>query len=678
MGCHMSSQPPTIVNTCNDPDDPATQNSQIQNFCTENINPSDNITDVCNQYGGTYSGSPPGAGVAFDEPEWIYASTGDELSCDYDWCNNNWLASGGGCCGTCCGITGVTGFCKRQETTGDPLICCLRDYQCNDGGNVSGSTCFSDDKLASTCNKDFRATDTPYCNFMLLQMCLGNIDGVFPSLDDANNGLDFTTLWVDPTDPITQQNWTVNRLPEGTEFLTSENVIQNNYSPCVLNKDGKPAKTTKDGGTCNLSTWAPGQAGPYGPQTYLPTPTPYEFGNTNLAPCQQIFWRTLYGNEPTFKNNNWAPASQLELGISEKTSVPPQVAACGSLPFQGAPTPEGEAQAGNMLRAAVKKFTTLGNGETSIINSIINGLDDPFSLWVFSVCSAYPGVCQDFLQSTCANVTDQELLANPLAQQWCGCYLSNDAYGKYTSAYGVAKECTPYCNAGGVIPSYDVDTGLIKTCQQSTCIIDEFTIDLAKTRVSGGLNFNQICNSCSPGANSGVNSNSNTSDSNLFSNTNSEINTSTTASISCTCLMENINLTTIGAAINGGINISQACNGNSKCYSSVKLSGGDNTRTEVDCHGGSLSSNDVIAKAEAELVAKAKKTSDLWIIFIFLLVVAIIMIAWIIISPGKSPNSDITFTKEIAIPEPVNPMTTLQTTSYAFYSGTGPQKAKFF
>jgi hypothetical protein len=674
----MSSQPPITTNTCTDPGDSATQNVQIENFCIAHAGSYDqNINSYCNQYGGTYDTSL-GPNGEFTEPEWVFSSNGGDFSCDYDDCNNGWLASGGGCCGTCCGITGVTGFCKKQEATGDPLVCCLRDYQCNGSGNISGSSCFSDDNLNSTCNKDFRATDTPYCNYLLLQMCLGNIDGLFNSLDDPANGLDFTSLWVDPQDPITNQNWNVSALPENTKFLTSDNVIANNYSPCTLNNDGKPTKSTKDGGTCNLSTWAPGQAGQYGPQTYLPKPTAYDFGNSNLPPCQQIFWRTLYGNQPTFRNNNWAPASQLGLGISENTSVPPQNAACGILPFQGSPTPEGEAQAGNMLRAAVKKFTTLGNGNVSIINSLVNGLDQPFSEWVFSVCSNYPGLCQDFLESTCSSVTDEELLVNPLAQQWCGCYLSNDAYGKYTSAYGVEKECTPYCNAGGVIPSYNPETGEIKTCQQSTCIIDEFTLDLAKTRVSGGINFNQICNSCSPNGNSGVNSNSNTSSSNLFSNTNSEINTNTTTSISCTCLMDNVNLTTIGASINGGINISQACNGNSKCFSSVKLNGANETRTEVDCHGGTLNSNDVIAKAEAALLVKAKRTSDLWIIFIFLIVILIIVAAWIIIGPGKSPTSDITFTKEIAIPEMTNSQVS-QFSSYSFYSsGNGPQKAKFF
>lgn len=658
---NIVSTPPVLTNTCNDEGDPATAAVLIPSFCSSNTDSTSTITSYCQQIGGTYSGTtPPASGDEFPDPEWTFAKDGAAESCQFDDCRAPWEVQSGTCTDGCCAITGVTGYCKRTANMGDPLICCLRDYQCNGSNNASAPTCFSDDTINSTCSKDFRAPDTRYCNNLLTQFCLGNIEGLFPNID--NGEIDFTELWVNANNPngtANNPNWTVNALPPNTQYLTSANFAANGSSECVLNANGQYTKTTVAGGTCTLTTWAAGQV-PGGPTTYLPNPTPYSFSFSSLPPCQQIFWRTVYGNNPTFQNNFWTTSASPNSDITKQSSIPPQNAACGALPFAGSLTPSGLDLGRNMLNAAVKKFQNLGPG-VSLISSLANNTDQPFVQWLFSVCSSYPGLCQDFLQTTCSTVSEETLKINPNAQQWCGCYLPDSVYTKYVNNFGLNKECTPYCNAIDVIPSYDPNTASNKYCTNSSCIIDDTTIDLAKTRlVGGGVTFNQICNSCSAAGNDGLNTNTvNSSTSNNISNqgqastgitTDTQVVTSNFANTSCQCIIDNFNLTTIGAAINGGINISQACNGNAKCYSNVVLNG-VTTKQEVDCHTGSVNTNNVIKEAKAALEKKANDTSNFWIVLLVFIFIALVILFWIFLAPGKIPEKNITFTKRYEIPE---------------------------
>jgi len=653
---------PDTTNTCTDVGSSASTNVLMNGFCTDETYAQSNITNFCNQIGGTTPpNTTPPTNSPFDEPEWGYGSQGDYDSCTYDD-----QQTGAACFGD--GVIGRQGYCTRTLNTGDPLLCCLRDYQCNGANQLSNPSCFSDDKLNSTCNKDFRATDTPYCNFLLNQLCVGNIEGAFSK--NTIQG-DFTELWVNTTDD-NGAAWQVTGLPEGTKYLTSENEAQNLFSECQLAPDGTPLGTTIIGGPCNLTTYKPGSI-PQGPQTNLAQGTPYVF--SSLPPCQQIFWRTLYGNKPTFQNNYYAPEGS---GIvcpngeefCQETSIPPQLAACGPTPFQGSMTPSGLEQASYLLTKAFNAYISKGTNNSSFSEAInvATATDEPFLSWVFSVCSSYPQLCSGFLQDNCSNIaTNEEFYSNPSLQQWCGCYLGNAnvLYKKYADDYGVNKECTPYCNAGDVIPSYDESTGQIKYCQDSVCIIDGVTINLAKTRLSGGVNLNQICNGCSPSGNNGLNSNtvgitnaSTITNGGLASNgieNSTEQNLRNINNTTCRCVINNFNLTTIGAAIDGGINISQACNGNATCYADTQLSQSGTTKQEVDCHTGNLNNNNVAERLALEQAKKAENTSNLWIILLFIIFVGLIIIAWLLIAPGKivEGKAGKTITKTYEFPDPV-------------------------
>jgi hypothetical protein len=646
---------PSTINTCTDAGDLESDNVPIKNFCEMDGQRSYNET-YCTYYGGTYpTGPPPNSSTySYPEPEWVMGNIPSRDNCLYDDSNlpNEMTAPG---CNGGCAITGGRGYCTRVKNTGDPLICLLRDYQCNGNNEKSSSYCFSDNNLASTCSKDFRATDTAPSNYLVNQFCLGNIPGSIDNLDPK--GFSFFQLWTDNNNSTNTNNqvypWVVLNTPEGTKYRTSANIEQ--QATCNLDLGGNPTN-------CTLSTWFPGPGGtgtvdPFAPTQYPPQPDSYQFQD-GIAPCQQLFWRTLYGNQPMFKNNFYAPFGTTATcpdgsSICDNTSIPPQQAACGAIPFNGEPTDVGLANAQYMLESAVKKYISTG---ASMTDESANGGSIAFQSWVYQVCQTYPNLCKNILEDTiCNGISQEEILNDPYKLQWCGCYLSPESYGEYNTI-GVSQECTPFCNRPDVIPLVDPDTGNPKYCQQSVCIIDDVTITLARSKLEsqglggGNLNFNQICNSCSASADNGTNSNTLTSSNSVNASTTSEGVVNNNVSINCQCILKNFTLTTVGASIEGGINISQACNGNAKCYSSGSSSGGN--LLEVDCHGSSTSQNTIIAKAEAALIEKAKNTSSYWVIFFIIVLIGLIIITWLIIAPRGVPEENMVINKRFDLPSP--------------------------
>jgi len=678
----MQTFAPVLDNRCVDP---GQDSGDVVNACY--LGDADS-KGFCQRRGGTYP-LPPGGGLEtpggaqYPEPEWNFGTYGDD--CTYDDCNNGNLAKGdlaggGGCNGKCCAIDGGSTFsCTKTANLGDPLSCCLRDFQCSSDTSQTSKACFSDDNTNSTCPKEFRASDTPGCTSMLTQLCLGNIPTAI-GLD--LNEVDFTSLWTDPTNPSTGQNWSVNGLPSGTVYQTSQNIL----SSCVLNKDGTFSNTKTSGSICNTQTWALGQPG--APSQYLPIPSLYEF--SGLPPCQKLFWRTLYGNQPVFTNNLWTTGSDSSSEATPATSIQPQLAACGAIPFGGTPTPGGFERAEYMLSAAVNKFISEGGSITASITTV---KDAPFLSWLFGVCSAYPSLCSSgpgssgvgnkFLDNVCSTVTGDQIQTNPELLKWCGCYMPDSEYTVYgnISDSVISRECTPYCNAAGVVPSFDPATGQIKTCTQSLCVIDDVTLTIAKSRVNGPINFNNICTACSPDSGNGVNSNLVTNSNNGNANTDSESNSSINVSSSCQCIINNFNLTTIGATIDGGINISQACNGNAKCFRTETVNGVQQTQ-EVDCHSNNLSSNNVLALEEKKLMKKAEDTGSYWVIFIIVITILIIILLWILLGPRGVPTKDITFTKtaniQLPTPPPVPRSMAIFPPGVQYNNLSAPTKAKYF
>lgn len=587
-----------------------------------------------------------------------------------------------------CGAPSNPGSSLKIANYGDPLLCCLRDFQCNEGQNndVNGPSCFSNNDLQATCPSSFRGMDTMPCQYLTTQMCLGNLNDNISGLDSS---LPFTSLWVNSVSELaTSGTVTLESLSVNTPFKISNlvryPVMQQPGQPyaqddkeCILDPvTGQPPSDTSINGNCPRSGLI---VPPHDGHSIGGTDIQEMFGQ--LPVCQKIFWRTLYGNQPEFQNVFWKPSdSDLTCpsgapGSEEaclETSVAPQQAACSATPFGGNPTPTGVEWAQNTLQAVINKVKN-GPSKDTILKPI-NLVEDPdFFSWLFSVCSQYPEVCAPFLTTECANVTQEQLDDNPFIRNWCGCYLPENFYTKYVNNF-INQECTPYCNSSSVIPMVQPDNPSVKqVCTQSVCIIDDVAITLAKTEFegnNGSLNFSQICGSC------GTSYENSSTSANISNTQNVQGGSVTTkngsrsgkidqagvsitntlnnnvASITCQCQIENFSLQSLGGSILGGVNLAQSCGNNSTCFNTQYNPLTDQTETvPVDCNdsGNSISAN--LQASEKALETKASKTSNYWAMLIIIGTIAIILIIWLFFASRGVPENNIKFSRKI----PYNP-----------------------
>ena len=125
---------------------------------------------------------------------------------------------------------------------------------------------------------------------------------------------------------------------------------------------------------------------------------------------------------------------------------------------------------------------------------------NPFQDFLFDyICCGYPGLCQTGLQSVCVDKNAERLSLNPSAAKWCGCHLPPDEYESYANRFNIQAECSPICNRQGVIPIVGNDSKPI-LCQQTSCIIDNITVNLVNAEIGDGIQFNQICGTCPEGS----------------------------------------------------------------------------------------------------------------------------------------------------------------------------------
>ena len=117
-----------------------------------------------------------------------------------------------------------------------------------------------------------------------------------------------------------------------------------------------------------------------------------------------------------------------------------------------------------------------------------------FLSWFFGLCKKYPFLCGQPLTTFCQNITVDDLIDRPEAIPWCGCYMQEDQYAKYTN-FQIDRECTPFCNRPDVIPLVGGD-GVIIPCTENSCVIDDTVIKLTNSVTEGAIDFNQVCGSC--------------------------------------------------------------------------------------------------------------------------------------------------------------------------------------
>lgn len=172
-----------------------------------------------------------------------------------------------------------------------------------------------------------------------------------------------------------------------------------------------------------------------------------------------------------------------------------------------------------------KKFQRIRGSTPTIPNP-----NDPFIQTIFKWSSSFPGMLTPSLTTACANVTRTQIGADTTGNlaKLCSCYLPPEQY--YLPGV-IPKECDSLCSLAGStggIPIYEWGSDgvpKIKSCEQTTCVIDGVTLNYANT-VSGNMQWSQVCGSCPSGG--------------------------------CTCIVDGINVNSINSNI-PGVNINQEC-----------------------------------------------------------------------------------------------------------------------
>ena len=116
----------------------------------------------------------------------------------------------------------------------------------------------------------------------------------------------------------------------------------------------------------------------------------------------------------------------------------------------------------------------------------------------YEICSKFPILCERSLKNFCATVTPETIEIEDDSSLWCGCYMPDSAYEKYTNSYGIKRECTPFCNTDNTIPLVDAD-GYEKQCLADICIIDDLKLNFIRNKISGDATFRQVCGGCGGG-----------------------------------------------------------------------------------------------------------------------------------------------------------------------------------
>lgn len=213
-----------------------------------------------------------------------------------------------------------------------------------------------------------------------------------------------------------------------------------------------------------------------------------------------------------------------------------------------------------------------------------------------NVCCPFPFLCQIGLSQSCSMETIDSISRNPSKASWCGCYLPDEAYDKYTNLFRVNKECTPMCNRQGVIPLVTVGAEPI-VCAQGVCIIDDVTINIIDSQIRGGIQFTQICANCGNGG--------------------------------CSCIVDGENIDINGTIINGSlVPVTQGCVSTSCTQTNPEgaVIGPDNITN--NCKGKINPYGDYQARAaKQEDKDEAKTNLWTWIIVtvIILIVLALVM-----------------------------------------------------
>ena len=162
--------------------------------------------------------------------------------------------------------------------------------------------------------------------------------------------------------------------------------------------------------------------------------------------------------------------------------------------FQGLIKPDGLLWAQEVLDSILDRYTKEFGSPIGKINQDGYLGSSDFLDFYYGLCKKFPFICQRSLGNLCASVKKEDMIEGPELLKWCGCYMKDSEYKEYEK-FSIDRQCTPTCNSQGNIPLVGEDN-IPLICTQTTCIIDDLSINLARVSNPDGVDFNQICNSC--------------------------------------------------------------------------------------------------------------------------------------------------------------------------------------
>lgn len=296
-------------------------------------------------------------------------------------------------------------------------------------------------------------------------------------------------------------------------------------------------------------------------------------GQVFEKPCVRNLYRNLYNNQGT---------------------------KCQGEELGGVIDPKGLEYSQDLFNAMIQRYVQEGGNlaatESSESNNAMNST-------IFSICEKNPIVCKKALNSFCASVTTNTIIRDTAYLKPCGCYMPNEQYSKYTDLYGISRECSPPCSFKDAIPQSNPSGTEILTCKQSTCVIDDISIQIANSIVGesgGGINFNQICNSCSIGGGTGT----------------------------CNCTITGSTIYIIDSEV-GTLDLNQVCSSESICTQEITNEKGEITKVEVPCTSDqNYVPDDQIAKKTEENRQKAIQLLYWKIFGVIILLIIIGILIW--------------------------------------------------
>ena len=262
--------------------------------------------------------------------------------------------------------------------------------------------------------------------------------------------------------------------------------------------------------------------------------------------------------------------------------------------------------------------------------------------FLYNLCQKFPALCSESLLDMCQSVTEERIAQNPLANKWCGCYMPESQYEKYSAgSFLVTRQCTPFCSRNNVIPQVDSDYQTLY-CQENICIMNDIVLDFLKAE--GSVNFSQVCNSCgsnstvetasgSTTSSSGSDNTTQTGNTNIY-NSSSNFNSYSTKSTqqkaqSCQCKLDGINLQVLNSSF-ANINFANECGG-TQCTNSSGLS--------VPCSGSGTSDDSPGLPNINTNISNIKNLKDLTMFkkffIISLIIFVLIMLYYLLIGNKK-------------------------------------------